>query len=105
MIKPTLGYPTRTAAIEAFLADGMEPRGIAAKLDVSLNSVQQLIYLSERRLADRKIVLTRPMIDLLGGEAARRGTSAAELAHRLLELIVHDDLFDALLGEAGVRHG
>jgi hypothetical protein len=105
MIKPTLGYPTRTAAVEAMLADGLSRREIASEIGGTENSIQMLIYLAKRRQADRKIVLSRPMIEVLRGEAARRGTKPAALAHHLLETIVSDDLFDALLGEPEPRCG
>ncbi len=99
MIKPTLGYPTRTAAVEAMLAQGLSRREIAREIGASENSIQMLIYLAERRLSDRRIVLQRAMAEALRGEAGRRGTTPCELARCLLEAIVRDELFDALLGE------
>lgn len=102
MIKPVLGYPSRTAAIEALLASGLTPQQIAGEIGGSVNSVQRLMWQIERRTSDRRVTLPRTMIDALRGEAARRDCEPAELATRLLRVIVRDELFDALLGEIEV---
>lgn len=104
MIKPVLGYPSRTAAIEALLGRGLTAQEIAREIGGSVNSVQRLMWQIQQRSTDRRITLSRLMIDSLRSEAARRGREPAELATRLLEVIARDDLFDALLGEIEVGH-
>lgn len=102
MIKPVLGYPSRTAAIEAFLLEGLSAQQIAGEIGGSVNSVQKLIWQIDRRTSDRQMTLSRPMIEALRTEAALRRCEPSELATRLLEVIVRDELFDALLGEREV---
>lgn len=105
MIEPVLGYPSRTAAVEALLAQGLTRSEIAAEIGGTENAVQMLIYSRKRRLTDRKMVLPRAMVDALAAEAMVRGVSPTELALQLLEVIVRDELFDPLLGECEARHG
>lgn len=101
MYKATLGYPSRTAAIEALLAAGKTRDEIVETIGGSANSIYQLINLSERRVTDRKVLLPRGLQRSLAMAAEARGTEPHSLVIELLEVIVQDDLFDALLGEPG----
>jgi hypothetical protein len=85
------------------LAEGRTFDEIVATIGGTRNSVQKLAWQADRRVADRRIVLSRPMIDALQAEAARRGLSAIDLAQQLLETIIRDELFDPLLGEWEAR--
>lgn len=101
MYKATLGYPSRTAAVEALLAEGRSVDEIVETIGGTANSVYQLISLSQRRVTDRKVILSRELVNSLKAPAAARGIEPAELVLQLLEVIVRDDVFDALLGESG----
>lgn len=105
MIRPTLGYPTRTAAVEALVAQGLSRREIADEIGGTENSVQQLIYFAEQRVAGRRVVLPRLLMQQLEEHAASRDTSAAELVCAVLEVVVRDDLFEPLLGEPEASGG
>jgi hypothetical protein len=103
---PTLGYPSITAACQALAASGLKPREIGERVGREANFVTGVLASGKDRLADRKLLLPMKMARALAEEGRARGISAAELVDQLLEVIVRDDLFEALLGELDeVGHG
>lgn len=101
MLKATLGYPSRTAAIEALLAQGLPIDDIVDQVGGTANSVHCLIATARNRVTDRKVILPRETIVALAAPAAARGITPAELVLQLLDVLIRDDVFDILLGEPG----
>lgn len=100
---PTLGYPSRTAAVLALSARGMSDSAIARATGIAVSSVAAL-RCSARRRADRlELIVTRAALARLQAEAARRGQYTRTLAARILETVVRDDLIGAVLDDEDQR--
>lgn len=115
--KPTLGYPSRSAAVIALQSEGLTTREIADRIGISHKNV---ISLSISAMGAKKRA-TRPTesfgrtivfpIDILGRlapYAAARGISTNELVRRLIEIAVDDGLIDSILDdgpEQEQKHG
>ncbi len=110
--KPTLGYPSRTEACLALLAQGQTKRQIADRIGISATTVDALLQSASRRgtsLHQRHGARQRPdhrtvvfEIETLNGlavHAARRAVSVNVLARRLVETIVENDLVSAVLDD------
>lgn len=102
---PVLGYPSKTAAIHAMLGEGLDEQTVADRLGMSKANVQRLKNAREGNITDRKVLLPRDVFSALRLQAEMRGTTALKLANQLLNQVVRDDLFDALLGEPGEADG
>lgn len=99
--KPVAGFPSQAAACAALAKRGLSPEEIGRKIGRDTYHVRaQLRRLSEGVKA-RSFVLPVRLARALEGAAAAREISEAELATRLLDVVINDDLFDALLGEPG----
>ena len=105
MLSPALGYPTKTAAIEALLGQGLDAKAIAEQLGCRKINVQRLIWQANRRVTDRKLVLPRRTLAGLTRAAEARGLTVEELVIGLLDFVIEEDAFDALLGEPETFHG
>jgi transcriptional regulator len=99
--KPTLGYPSRTAAIFALKAQGKTEKQIAAELGMAEGSISSMIWKHRRRRAfiENAVPLT---IDGnlradLEREARKRGVYVPTLINQLLRAIVVDKLVSAVL--------
>lgn len=91
--KPVEGYPSRTAAIRAMRARGMETAEIAERLGVPCRHINGIS-------SGVRIVLPHDALAALAPHAAARGCSASELARRILKVTIKDGLIDAVLDDA-----
>lgn len=107
--QPTLGYPSKTAAVLALRKQGLSTRGIAHKLFIAPSSVSALEASHARtmhRLPDtpakdhgRAVLLTPDVHRLLGPHAARRNMSVSHLARLIIEIAVDEKMIDAILDD------
>lgn len=93
--KPTLGYPTRTAAALALSAQGMRCSEIARKIGGTGEGISGLLRVKSRRT----IHFPRDVLDALEPDARRRGLSSQQLAVKLLSTLVDEKLVDAILDD------
>jgi len=107
-MKPTLGYPSRTAAVLALSALGTSRREIARRIGIEESTVAALEHSArrsldpERRRADatmRTVVFPVEILDRLRAHAAARRCSANELCRRIVETALDDGLIDAILDD------
>lgn len=104
---PTLGYPSRTDAVQALRAQGNATGEIAAKIGVTPQYVLAIEHSAKNRSPDRQawtgrtIALSEKAIETLAPHAAARGTTAGELARRILDAVAAGGLVDAVLDDAG----
>lgn len=113
--KPTAGYPSRTAAVEALRARGLKTSAIAAQLGLAPSTVSALECSAARTAAGSRrlgmpphrsgLVLPLDVSAGLRRAAVLRGWSVDRLALRLLEAIAAEDLVDAVLDDAGGLDG
>lgn len=111
--KPTLGYPTRSAAVLSLLSEGLTTRDIAARLSISTATVSALA-ISARRARDdgrrqkrpsealaRTVVITTDVLSALRPHAAKRDITVNALVRRLIETIADEGMVDAILDDGG----
>lgn len=106
---PTLGYPTRSAAVMGLREQGRTTREIAAALGVEAKTVTALEHSAGRatrrpRPAEemgRTIVFPVDVLDSLHPAAAKRGVHVNALARRIVEEVVDAGLVDAVLDDGG----
>lgn len=105
-MKPTLGYPSRTQAVRALIAQGLNEQQIADKIGISKNNVQCLQYdlgkVRHRRdgRGPRSTVhICTDDLDHLKPQADRRGIHVAELVRRLIYTIAEEGLVDSVLDD------
>lgn len=110
--KPTLGYPTRTAAVHALRGQGLSTRQIADAIGIKVATVSALECGSGRARAirptrpseqlGRTVVVPIDVLDALGPHAARRGIHPNNLARLILSTVVDEDMIDAVLDDEGM---
>jgi len=106
--KPTLGYPSRTDAVLALRRQGLDDVEIAQRIGIRRGTVGALACSAERR-SDRQrrpaetngrtVVFPIDVLDALAPHAAARDISPNELARRLVETAIDEDLVDAILDD------
>lgn len=106
--KPTLGYPSRTAAVLALRARGYSRGKVAALIGIPDTTVAAL-EVSGRRAGKRRqrpaeqngrtIVFPRDVLDRLHPHAAERDITANELARRIVETVLDEGLIRAVLDD------
>lgn len=99
--KPVAGYPSQAAACAALAERGLSPDEIGRKIGRDAYHVRAILRRMSHGARPRSFVLPARFALALANEARARGTDAVELATELLDAIVRDELFDALLGEPG----
>jgi hypothetical protein len=90
------------ALIPGLIDQGLSDVEIASKIGCTVGTLRvrcSQLKISLRRPA--KVILPQAIFDQLMQRAATMGTSAAALAADLLEEIVRDDLYEAVLDRAG----
>lgn len=103
--KPTLGYPTRTAAVEALREQRLSTGEIAARIGISRAAVTALEHSAGRRKTrpaeqlGRTVLFPADVLEALRPHAERRGVHPNALARRIVECVVDDDLVDAVLDD------
>lgn len=100
--KPTLGYPTRVAAIAALRAEGKQDPEIAGLLGIKTNTVSSLIARQKARAADRvaeryHIMLPASLYEDVRRLADERHCRPETLVCDILRTMVRDKLVDAVL--------
>jgi hypothetical protein len=101
---PTLGYPTRTAAVAALAKQGKSFPEIADLVGITVKQAQNLYYDANNWRYERiKVHLRRDLLDGFAQHARKRGINAHELAERILKVIQDDNLVDAILDDMIVR--
>jgi hypothetical protein len=106
--KPTLGYPSRTAAVLALRAQRLPTDAIARRIGISPKTVVALECSADRSrqlVADgnQTILFSGELLEDLRPHAARRGISVRQLARLIVETAVDHDLIDALLDDEATR--
>lgn len=107
---PCLGHPSRTAAIEALRAEGLDTVAIARRVGISVKRVQALEYARVRDRKPRDVAAIKRGAEIsvdipedlkrhLRPHAARRDTTVAALAQTILETVADSDLVDAVLDD------
>lgn len=109
--KPTLGYPSRTAAIHALRAQGLSTRQIAEAIGIPTQRVSALELNGggERRLREeppseqlgRVVTVSIDVLDALSPHAARRGMHVNSLARKIITTVVRENMIDAVLDDGG----
>lgn len=98
-MKPVLGYASTGAAIIALREQGLKYREIGDMLGMPADACSSLCVKTKQR-ASRSVRTVKVAGNLfldLESEASRRGTTASELAQDLLETVVMDKLYAAVL--------
>lgn len=108
--KPTLGYPTRTAAVHGLRAQNLSTRQIAEAIGIEPKTVVALEAGSGRarpmraerpsEQLGRTVVVPVDVLDALGPHAARRGMHVNTLARLIITTVVDEGMVDAVLDDA-----
>lgn len=113
--KPTLGYPSRTAAIIAMRAERIPTDEIARRIGIEAKTVAAL-ELSAGRARSRRdprpheaicrtVLFPVDVLDALGPHAARRGIHPNRLARLIVETVVDENMIDAVMDDADDLEG
>lgn len=97
--KPAAGFASQAAACAVLSESGLSPHEIAQKIERHPNHVRAILRRLSLGERPRSFNLPTRVAGSLAPAAAARGLSPLQLATQLLEQIVRDDLFEALLGE------
>ncbi|SFI36183.1 hypothetical protein [Albimonas pacifica] len=104
--KPTLGYPSRSAAVQALREQGWSMRRIAEEIGISLGTVSALDASAKRRREPRPaevngktVLFPAEVLDRLRPHAARRGITPNELARRIVDVAIDECMIDAILDD------
>jgi orotate phosphoribosyltransferase-like protein len=98
--KPTLGYRSRTDAVVALRAGGLSTKEIARQLEVSYNTVTSLECQRRHSKGNRTVLLPVDTLERLKTPANQRNITANELVRRIVEVIIDDDMIDAVLDDS-----
>jgi hypothetical protein len=105
--KPTLGYPSRTEAVQGLRGQGLSTRQIAEAIGIEVKTVVALEHSSGRKRMPRPaeqmgrtIVFPTDVLDSLQPHAARRGIHVNSLARLIVTTVVDDNLVDSVLDDA-----
>ncbi len=100
--KPTLGYPSRTAAVLALQEQGYSNRQIAAEIGIAVTTVSALACSGSRTAMPKTTVIRVPnhIWRDLESDAAVRHVTVQTLIRKLLATITGDGLVDAILDDA-----
>lgn len=103
---PTNGYRSRTEAVLAMRRNGASTKHIASTLGITAKNVLALEESAQRgrqrrprEAAARTIVFPIDVFNALGPHARKRNISVNELARRLVEHALDDDLIDSILDD------
>lgn len=105
-MKPALGYRSRTEAVSAMLAEGLDIPDIALRLGIDRKKTASLVYMarhrevSSRRAATSSLTVPREVQSALMAPAVRRGMTPLQLAERILRTVATERLVDAVLDDA-----
>lgn len=102
--KPSLGYPSRTAAVLALRDQGLCDRVIASRIGISVSTVAALGCARPKAVGRQTgpcvtIQIKGNLAEAIIDEAAARERTAEQLVANLVAAILADDMFDAVLDE------
>ncbi len=105
--KPTLGYASRTEAVLALRAQRIPTAEIARRIGIAHKTVTALEHSAGRNrraprpseALGRTIVFPTDILDALGPHAARRGMHVNQLARRIVETVVDENMVDAVMDD------
>ncbi|MCG8357628.1 MAG: hypothetical protein MI920_18850 [Kiloniellales bacterium] len=104
--KPTLGYESRTAAVIDLRGRGLSYHEIAARIGVPPKTVAALESSAgrarHRRPSEangRTVVFPVDLLERLGPHAAARNVTVNELARRIVDTVIDEDLVPAVLDD------
>ncbi len=106
--KPTLGYPSRTAAVIGLRGAGKSSREIADAIGIETATVAALEHSAGRRKRrpaeahGRTVLFPTDILERLRPHAVAREISPNELARRIVDTVLDENLIDTVLddGEA-----
>lgn len=97
---PTLGYPTRTAAILALTAKGEDIRLIAKKIGITPKQAECLLYAERSNRSPRGTMqIEKSILSALDPHAKQRNLNSRQLAERILKVVAESGLIDAVLDD------
>lgn len=99
--KPIAGFATQAEACLALTEEGLSPEAIGEKIGRDANHVRAAMRRLKAPPRARTFALPLRLASALEPAADARGVTPVELAVELIELIVRDQVVDALLGEPG----
>jgi hypothetical protein len=108
--EPILGYRSKTAAVLAMRSQGLSTEIIAERLMIASKDVAALEHSAARwkravrgiRPAEangRTVLFPVDILNALGPHAAKRGISPNELARRIVETAVEENMIDAVMDD------
>jgi len=101
--KPTMGYPSRTAAVLALRGLGNTDQQIAEMIGIDRCTVSALACASKYKrpidLMQRTVRIDNDVLDALRPAAQVRGISVNQLCRRILSTIADDNLVGAILDD------
>ena len=105
--KPTLGYPSRTAAVHGLRSEGLTTAAIAAKIGIKKSTVSALEGSGQVRKMPRPdealgriAVIPVDILNALGPHAAKRNISVNHLARLIISTVVDEGMVDAVMDDA-----
>lgn len=100
---PCLGYKSRSAAISAMRADGVDTDEIMRQLGIekksTLTTLEATARWHRRKMLRIKFSMLKRDVDALQPHADKRGMTASALAERLITTALADNLVDAILDD------
>ena len=101
--RPVLGYPSRASACRALRQQGLSNAAIIERFEAvgeAITSLQVSALLNYRlRRSAGRLNVGLAVFDALFPHAQARGITVTELAERLLDVIAHDGMVDAVLDD------
>jgi hypothetical protein len=105
--KPTLGYPSRTEAVQGLRRQGLTTRQIAQAIGIENKTVIALEHSSGRKRLPRPaeqmgrtIVFPVDVLSGLQPHAARRGIHVNSLARLIVTTVLDENLVDSVMDDA-----
>lgn len=98
--KPCLGYPSRTAAVEALRRQRVPDRVIAERIGIPVSTVAALGCDARRSARSAlRVWINGDLADAIREEAAARRRTPEKLVTDLVAAALADDMIDAILDE------
>ncbi len=98
------GFRSRTDAAVAMTAQGLAPAQIASRIGIDRNAVTALLASASRRRSPRPaeqtgatVLFSKDVLSRLRPHAIKRQITVNELARRIVEAVVDDNIVNAVL--------